>query len=70
MSPNDFGAAVAGPVGGEVGQERIAPALERAAEAGDLGDRAGREPLDDLDRDLLALGDVVVLVGRAELLGA
>src|SRR5690606_37293276 len=38
-----FGAAVVRAGGVEVGQERLPPALQRAAQAGDLGDRAGRE---------------------------
>jgi len=35
-----FGAAIAGPAGGEVGQELSLPRRERAAESGDLGDGA------------------------------
>ncbi len=65
-----FGAAVAGATGVEVGQERFAPSLEGLAEPCDLGDRAGRERGQDLLGDLLAFGEVVGLVGRAELLRA
>jgi hypothetical protein len=43
-----FGAAVAGAVGVEVGQERALPAAQGLAEPGDLGDRAGRERAYDL----------------------
>jgi len=38
-----FGAAVGGAAGVEVGQERSTPLFQSPAEAGDLGDRAGRE---------------------------
>ena len=65
-----FGPAVAGPAGVEVGQERFAPSLEGLTEPFDLGDRAGRERREDLFGDLLALVEVVSLVGRPELLGA
>src|SRR4051794_6078085 len=47
-----FGAAVVGPAGGEVGQELVLPGPQGPAQAGDLGDRAGRERSDDLFRDL------------------
>jgi hypothetical protein len=40
-----FGASVVGPLGGEVGQELVAPGPECAAESGDLGDRAAGERL-------------------------
>lgn len=49
-----FGAAVAGAAGVEVGQERLAPLLERLAEPPDLRGSAGRELGEDL---------VVALVG-------
>ena len=65
-----FGAAVVRPAGGEVGQERGSPAAEGAAEAGDLGDRAGVECVDDLLRDLAALGEVLLVVGGTQLLRA
>jgi len=45
---------VGGAVGVEVGQERFLPLLEGAAEAGDLGDRAAREPVDNLDGEGLS----------------
>ena len=35
-----FGTAVAGPSGGEVGEELLPPGSQRAAEPGDLGNRA------------------------------
>ena len=43
-----FGAAVARPVGVEVGQQRCPPAAQSLPEPGDLRDRAGRQPLDQL----------------------
>jgi len=57
-----FGAAVAGAVGGEVGQECLSPLFQGAAEAGDLGDGAGGERVDDLFGDHLPGG--VVLLAR------
>src|SRR5690606_11044058 len=65
-----FGAAVVRSAGGEVGQECGLPAAQGAAQAGDLGDRAGVERLDDLLRDPSPLGEVLRLVGGAQLLGA
>ena len=41
------GASVVGPLGGEVGQELVAPGPECAAESGDLGDQAAGERLQD-----------------------
>lgn len=67
---NRFGAAVAGSAGVEVREESLPPPLQRAAEAGDLGDRASRERGEDLLGDLAALGGLGVPVGGAELLGA
>jgi hypothetical protein len=69
-SVDGFGAAVVGPSGGEVGQERLAPLLQCLAEPLDLGDRAGRERGEDLLGGPAAVGEVLGLVGRAELLGA
>ena len=43
-----FGAAVAGAVGVEVGQERAAPAAQGLAQAGDLGNWAGRQRVGEL----------------------
>ena len=49
-----LGAAVAGAVGVEVGQERVLPLSQGSAEAVDLGDGAGREAVDDLLGELAA----------------
>ena len=65
-----FGSAVVGAAGGEVAQERVAPLVQGAAEAGDLGDRAGVECVDDLLGDPPPLGEVLLLVGGTQLLGA
>ena len=43
-----FGAAVGGPVGGEVAQVGVLPLAQGAAQAGDIGDRACREGGQDL----------------------
>ena len=64
-----LGAAVGDPAGVEVGQHLGPPRFEGAPEPGDLGDRAGREAVDDLGRDLTAGGRAGV-VDRAELLVA
>jgi hypothetical protein len=69
-SVDRLGPAVARAAGVEVGQERLAPPLQGLAEPLDLRDRAGRERGKDLLGDLLALAEVVGLVGRAQLLGA
>jgi len=61
-----LGAAVAGAVGVEVGQECRGPLLQGAAEAGDLGDRTGRQRRDELLGDLLAFGWPGVAVGQAQ----
>ena len=50
QSVDGLGAAVVGAAGGEVAEERVAPLVEGPAEAGDLGDRAGRERGEDLLR--------------------
>jgi hypothetical protein len=63
-----FGAAVVGPAGGEVGQELLLPGTQGATQAGDLGDRAGVERVDDLDRDRPPLIEFLGVVGRSELL--
>ena len=65
-----LGAAVAGAVGVEVGQERVLPLSQGSAEAGDLGDGAGREAVDDLLGELAALARVGVGVGGPNPLGA
>ena len=65
-----LGAAVGGAAGVEVGQERLAPLLQGAPEASDLGDGAGRERDKDLLGDPPTGGEVAGLVGGAELLGA
>lgn len=49
-----FGAAVTRPGGAEVGQELVLPG-RGAALSGDLGDEAGVESVDDLDRDRASL---------------
>jgi len=59
-----FGAAVAGAAGVEVGQERLAPLLERLAQSLDLRDRAGRQRRGDL------LGDPPSLDGARRLVGS
>ena len=65
-----LGSAVGGAAGVEVGQEGVLPLLQRPAEAGDFGDGAGREAVDDLFGELAALGRVGVGVGGADALGA
>ena len=65
-----LGPTVGGAAGVEVGQEGVFPLSEGAAESGDLGDRAGGEPVDDLLGNLAALGWVGVGVGGSNLLGA
>jgi hypothetical protein len=52
-----FGAAVVRAAGVEVGQERLAPLLERLAESLDLRDRAGRQRREDFSRILDTVGD-------------
>ena len=53
-----FRAAVAGPVGSEIGQELSTPRREGAAEPGDLRDRAGGERRDDRLCDRATVCDV------------
>ena len=65
-----FGSAVVRAACGEVGQELGLPGAQGAAQAGDLGDRAGVEGVDDLDRDRPPLGEILGVVGRPELLVA
>lgn len=65
-----FGAAVARAVGVEVAQERGAPLLEGPAEAGDLGDRAGRQASQDLLGEASAGGVAVLVEAGSYLLGA
>lgn len=69
-SVHGFCAAVVGAVGVEVGQERFPPPFQRASEAGDFGDWAARERIEDLLGDLASLTSVGVAVRGAELLGA
>src|SRR4051794_10764913 len=52
-----FGAAVAGPSSGEVGQELLLPGAQGPTESRDLGDRAAGERFDHREGDLLALGE-------------
>src|SRR3954447_15087919 len=63
-----FCAAVADAVGVEPGQDMRSPHLQGAAEASDLGDRAGGKRADDLFGDSLALRRGRGLVHRPELL--
>ena len=63
-------AAVAGAACVEVAEELAAPLFQGAAEAGDFGDRAGGERVEDADRDLSSLGVAGLVIDRAELLGA
>ena len=65
-----LGAAVVRAVGVEVGQERLPPAAQGASQAGDLGDRAGVERVQDLLGAATALGRVLRAVGGSEVLGA
>src|SRR5690606_31537325 len=65
-----LGSSVGGAVGGEVGQERVPPAAQRAAEPGDLGDRATGHGADQCFGSLPALGQVCLAVGGAQVLGA
>src|SRR5665647_2047715 len=67
---NGLGAAVVGPLGGEVAQVGVLPLPQGLAQAGDLGDRAGRERGQDLLGDLLPGGQVGRGVGGADLLVA
>ena len=64
-----FGAAVVRAVGVEVPEELAAPLGEGLAEAGDLGDRAGGEGVEDLLRDCSSGGMAGLVVGGADLLG-
>jgi len=65
-----FGAAVAGAVGVEVAQERRAPLLQGAAEAGDFGDRAGWQARQDGLGEASSGGVAVLVEAGADLLGA
>ena len=62
--------AVVGAVGVEVAEELGAPLLQGAAQAGDLRDRACGERGEDLLSDGPSGGVAVLVVGRADLLGA
>jgi hypothetical protein len=55
-SVDGFGAAVAGAAGVEVAEELAAPLSQGPSEAGDFGDRACGERVEDLDRDPSARG--------------
>ena len=57
-----FGAAVVGSAGGEVGEGRLGPSAEGLAEPGELGDRAGRQGVEELLGDPLADGEVADLL--------
>src|SRR5690606_19497160 len=65
-----FGSSVGGAVGGEVGQERVPPATQRPAEPGDLRDRTTRHCADECFGSLTTLGEVGLMVGGAQVLGA
>ena len=65
-----FGAAVGGTVGVAVAEGRCAPLAQRLPEAGDLGDRLGRQGGEDLLGEEAAGGVAGLVVGRADLLGA
>ncbi len=67
-SIDGFGASVVGAAGGEVRQERLTPLVQGPAEAGDLGDRAGRERGQDVLRDPAALGEVFAVERGPQLL--
>jgi hypothetical protein len=69
-SVDGFCAAVGGAGGVEVGQERRPPAFEGLAEPGDLGDRARREGLDDLEGEPPSGGRVALVIDLPQLLGA
>lgn len=64
-----LGATVGGSAGVEVGQERVLPLSEGAAEPGDFGDGAGGEVADDLFGELAALVGVGVGVRGPEPVG-
>jgi len=64
-----LGGAVGGAGGGEVRQERLTPLAQRPTEAGDLGDRAGREGREDVLGDASAFGEVFLVERRPQLLG-
>ena len=70
QSVHGFGAAVVGAAGVEVAEELAAPLSQGASEAGDFGDRAAGEGVEDLDRDPSARGVAGLVIDRAELLGA
>jgi hypothetical protein len=65
-----FGAAVVGAAGVEVAEERSAPLSQGASEAGDLGDRACGEAVEDFERDPSPGGVAGLVIDRTELLGA
>ena len=62
--------AVVGAVAVEVAEELAAPLSRGASEAGDFGDRAAGEGVEDLDPDASARGVAGLVVGRADQLGA
>ena len=65
-----FGSTVVGACCGEVAEECVFPLVEGPAQAGDLGDRAGREGSEDFLGDLFTVGVSGLVVERAQLLGA
>ena len=70
QSVDGFGAAGVGAAGVEVAEELAAPLSQGPSEAGDFGDRAAGERVEDLDRDPSARGVAGLVMDRAELLGA
>jgi hypothetical protein len=70
QSVDGLGAGVVGAAGVEVAEELAAPLSQGASEAGDFGDRAAGEGVEDLDRDPSACGVAGLVIDRAELLGA
>ena len=67
---HSFSTAIVGSAGAEVGQELGLPAFQGAAEAGYLGDRAGREAVDDLGCQRPAGCCAGLVVDLPKLLGA
>lgn len=62
-----LGGSVVDSVGGEVRQERVLPPAQGPSQAGDLGDWACVEGVQDLQGDVAPRGRVLGLVGLAQL---
>ena len=69
-SVGGFGAAVAGAVGVEVAEELAGPLFEGSAQAGDLGDGAAWQAVDDCLGQGSASGQGGLVIDGADLLGA